>query len=90
MGLYESRRCPNCQNWDALVLLNTDPRRVPQKNGADREVEVATFRCIFCGVSELVKRDAVKLHEKDETVAGQPFWSDGLIFAARPPTEEVT
>jgi hypothetical protein len=90
LGMYEARRCPNCHNWDALVLVDAISKRVPQADGPDRHVEVASFRCIFCGVADGVKRDAVKAHEGSEPVIGQAFWNDGLIYAARPPTEEVT
>lgn len=90
LGMYEARRCPNCHNWDALVLVEAVTRRVPQKDGDDRHVEVASFRCIFCGVADGIKRDAAKTNENLEPTLGQPFWSDGLIYAARPPSEEVT
>lgn len=89
LGLYESRRCPSCHNWDALVPVNSVKRQVPSADGTVRHVEVASLRCAFCGVADGVKRDAVMAHKDVEPVRGEPFWADGLMYAARPPTEEV-
>lgn len=87
--MYEARRCPNCNNWDALVPVESKSKRVPLADGSERQVEVASLRCIFCGVADLVKRDDAKKNEGIEPSPGQALWSDGLIYAARPPIEEV-
>lgn len=89
LGMYEARRCPNCNNWDALVPVESKSRRVPLADGSERQVEVAALRCIFCGVADGVKRDDAKKNEGAEPSMGQAFWNDGLIYAARPPIDEV-
>ena len=90
LDIYESRRCPNCNNWDALVPVESISRKVPSADGTTRHVEVASLRCVYCGVADGVKRDAAMTNKDIEPIQGKPFWTDGLMYAARPPIEEVT
>lgn len=89
LGVYEAVRCPNCGNWDALVPLKTATRHVTWDEHDGRKVEVAQFRCVFCGAADLIRRDWNAQHEKDKPTTGQAAAGDGRMFVARPIPEEV-
>lgn len=89
LGESERLRCPTCQNYDALVPLKSDLRYVRWAEHGNRRVEVAQYRCIYCGASELVRRDWEARHEKDKPVEGRAAPGDGRMFVARPITKET-
>lgn len=86
---HEGRRCPTCQNWDALVSLPTETRHVTWADHGGRVAEVVSFRCIYCGAADIIKRDFVEKHKDYKPITGAAAPGDGRLFAARPPTEEV-
>lgn len=88
LDVFEATRCPSCHNWDALVPLKASLRHVTWEQHDGRKVEVAQYRCIYCGAADLIKRDDHKRHEKDQPAAGTAGWADGRMFVARPPTTE--
>lgn len=86
---HESRRCPSCRNWDALEPLPSETRHVTWADHGGRVAEVVSFRCVFCGAADIVKRDFAEKNKDYKTVKGTAAPGDGRMFAARPPAEEV-
>lgn len=85
---WEAGKCPNCGNFDSLVPLPTDLRHVTWEQHDGRKVEVIQYRCIACGAADLIRRDWMKDHEKDEPSKGHFAEIDGRMFVPRLLTEE--
>lgn len=63
-------------------------RHVRWEEHDDRKVEIAQYRCIYCGAADLIRRDWNTRHEKDKPKLGVASPADGRVFVARPPTKE--
>jgi len=89
--LWESRRCPTCKNYDSIVEFGPALRDVTWEEHGNRVYRVHQYRCLACGASDLIQRDWMRKHEKDEPLAGQSAAADGRMFAARPlpPSKEA-
>gem|GEM_PF-2179094 len=86
----EDGQCPGCRNYDSIVP--SDPPRGVKPNTTlpdGRVVQVSQFRCFACGLVEVVKRDWMTAHEKDEPIPGRPSAGDGRMFVAQLRDEEV-
>ena len=64
-----------------MVPVASDKRNVTWPNGD--VFEVSHFRCLACGSREIVERDWMRKHEKDESVEGRYMESDGRQIHAR-------
>ena len=76
----ESRQCPRCHNFDTLVPL-TDEDNDKKTTALDGVTfGVKQYRCVACGLSDLVQRDAARsARALGEPVPGKPTPSDGRM-----------
>lgn len=81
---YEGQQCPSCGNYQTLVELPKDLRRVAWAEHGGREFEVGQYRCLACASADAVKRAWSERHKDDKPPAGQAAAGDGLMFMARP------
>jgi hypothetical protein len=72
-----------------LAPLPSETRHVTWADHGGRVAEVVSFRCVFCGAADIVKRDFAEKNKDYKTVKGTAAPGDGRMFAARPPAEEV-
>lgn len=88
MQAWEAQKCPNCGNYDALVLLPDDTRHVTWDDHAGRKYEVQQYRCLPCASADLIKRDWNTDHDNDKPTKGAYSPGDGRMFIARPAEED--
>lgn len=88
LATWEAGRCSSCGNYDCLVPLKADLRHVTWGQHDGRKFAVEQYRCLACGAADIIKRDWLARHEKDEPKPGQFAAADGRQFRARPLTEE--
>ena len=86
---WESKKCPNCGNYDSLVELTRDLRDVTWAMHGGRVFQVHQYRCLACGAADIVRRDFTERHKDDKPIPGQYADGDGRMFIARPLTEEA-
>lgn len=87
--MWEARRCPDCLNFDSYVPLPRDRRLVTWEEHGNRVINVEQYRCLACAAADIIRRDWMKRHEKDEPQPGQAAPIDGRMFVASELTEEA-
>lgn len=87
LAAFEGQQCPNCKNYDCLVPLPNEVRKVRWEKHDDRRFEVAQFRCLACASADAVKRAWSEKHKDDKPESGKASPGDGLMFMARPVIE---
>lgn len=88
LGAWEAGKCPTCGNYDSLVPLKKDLRHYEWDEYDGQKFAVAQYRCLACASADVVRRDWMARHEKDQPVTGHALAVDGRVFIARPATEE--
>lgn len=88
LAAYESGKCPGCGNYDTLVPLPKDERRVTWAEHEGREFEVIQLRCLACASADIIKRDFAEKHKDYKPVTGHAAPGDGRMFASKPHKEE--
>jgi hypothetical protein len=82
---WESRCCPQCGNYNPIIPAGVAEDRY-KKAPDGRRFTVHMYRCLACGVEELVRREWHEAHKNNQSING-PLAGDGLLFVARPDEE---
>jgi len=83
--IVKDRQCPRCRNFDTLVPLTDDDNDKKTTALGGVTFSVRQFRCVACGLSDLVERDAGRTtRAQPEPSPGKPAPSDGRMFAVAP------
>lgn len=81
----ESRQCPRCHNLDTLVPLTDEVNDALTTEHGGVTFGVRQLRCVACGLSDLVERDAARTARAEpEPMPGRPTSSDGRHFVVTP------
>lgn len=88
LAAHDSRTCPSCGNYDALVPIDKDRRHVTWDEHDGRVAEVVAYRCIYCASADIVKRDFAEKHKDHKPLTGHVAPGDGRLFAAIPLADE--
>ena len=83
--IVKARQCPRCQNFDTLVPLTDEvnDKHTTAHNGVT--FGVRQLRCVACGLSDLVERDAARAtRAQPEPSPGKPAPGDGRMFIVQP------